>query len=189
MQRTKPTVKGGRLYLSETDSDSIGVGTPAWYDWLEHNDSFTFVDRIGTFTARKSMLKTSDSYWKAYRKRQGKVYRIHLGHSHTLTLERLQATVRAFAGEQVPDEPDDEFSTQPVATRLSSPRIAINAGKYMSLMQTKLYPPRSRSDLISRARLIERLNEGLSGNITLVCAPVGFGKSTLLTEWLRTIER
>ena len=43
--------------------------------------------------------------------------------------------------------------------------------------------------MISRAHLIERLNEGLSGNITLVCAPAGFGKTTLLTEWLHTIDR
>ena len=59
----------------------------------------------------------------------------------------------------------------------------------MSLMQTKLYPPRSRSDMISRARLIERLNDGLHGNVTLVCAPAGFGKTTLLTQWLQTIDR
>ena len=160
-----------------------------WYAWLEHHDSFTFVDRAGTFTARKSMLKTRDTYWKAYRKRQGKLYRIHLGHSHTLTLERLQATARAFSGEQVLVEPDNESSTQPVATNLSSPRVAINADNYMTLMQTKLYPPRSRSDMISRTHLIERLNEGLSGNVTLVCAPAGFGKTTLLTDWLHTINR
>ena len=189
MQRTMPTVKGGGLYQSETDSDPIGVGTPAWYDWLERHATFTFVDRAGTFTARKSMLKTRDSYWKAYRKRQGKLYHIHLGHSHTLTLERLQATARAFSGELVPIEQGGESSTQLVATRLSSPRIAINADNYMSLMQTKLYPPRSRSHLISRTHLIERLNEGLSGNITLVCAPAGFGKTTLLTQWLQTINR
>ncbi len=190
MQRTMPTVKGGRLYRSEADSDPIGVGIPAWYDWLEHHATFTFVDRVGTFTARKGMLKTRDSYWKAYRKRQGKLYRVHLGYSHTLTLERLQAAAKAFAGGQDPGgESADVTSAQPVATRLSSPRIAINAGNYVSLMQTKLYPPRSRSDLISRTHLIERLNDGLSGNITLVCAPAGFGKTTLLTEWLHAIDR
>ena len=189
MQRTKPTVKNGMLYQSESDSDLMVVGTPEWYAWLEHHDSFAFVDRAGTFTARKSMLKTRDSDWKAYRKRQGKLYRIHLGHSHTLTLERLQATARAFSGEQVLVEPDDESSTQPVATNLSSQRVAINVDMYMTLMQTKLYPPRSRRDMIPRTHLIMRLSEGLSGNVTLVCAPAGFGKTTLLTDWLHTINR
>src|SRR6266852_7206889 len=110
MRPTIPSVKSERLYRSETDRDPIVVGTPAWYDWLERYLAFTFVDRVGTFTARKSILRTRGSYWKAYRKRQGKLYRIHLGHSHTLTLERLQATARAFTGELVPDEPGVESS-------------------------------------------------------------------------------
>jgi LuxR family transcriptional regulator, maltose regulon positive regulatory protein len=101
MRRTLPSVNGELLYQSETERDSIGVGTPAWYDWLEQYTAFTFVDAVGTFTARKSMLRTRGSYWKAYCKRQGKLYRIHLGHSHALTLERLQAAARAFAGEPV----------------------------------------------------------------------------------------
>ena len=44
MQRTNPIVKDERFYLSETDSDPIVVGTPAWYDWLEQQTAFTFVD-------------------------------------------------------------------------------------------------------------------------------------------------
>ena len=189
MQRTKPAVKGGWLYQSESDNDSLGVGTPQWYDWLEHHTTFTFVDRVGTFTARKSIVKTGESYWKAYRKRQSKLYCIHLGHSHTLTLERLQATARAFTEELAPNKLTDVSSTQPVATSLSSPRIAINADNYMSLIHTKLFPPRHRSDLIPRARLLERLNGGLIGNVTLVSAPAGFGKTTLLAQWLQTIDR
>ncbi len=189
MQRIIPTVKGERLYQSETESDPIVVGTHAWYDWLEHHTTFTFVDRVGTFTARKSIIKTGDSYWKAFRKRQGKLHRIHLGHSHSLTLERLQATSRAFIEELVPNKLTNVSSTHPVATRFSSPRVAINADIYKSLIHTKLFPPRSRRDIISRTHLIERLNEGLSGNITLLCAPAGFGKTTLLTEWLHTIDR
>jgi LuxR family maltose regulon positive regulatory protein len=59
----------------------------------------------------------------------------------------------------------------------------------MSLIQTKLYRPRTRSDLITRARLLERLNDGLSGKVTLVCAPAGFGKTTLLAEWVQTLNR
>jgi LuxR family transcriptional regulator, maltose regulon positive regulatory protein len=59
----------------------------------------------------------------------------------------------------------------------------------MSLIQTKLYQPRTRSDLIPRAHLLGRLNAGLSGNVTLLCAPAGFGKTTLLAQWLQTSDR
>ena len=112
MQRTNPMVKDGRLYQSENKSDPIDVGTPAWYDWLEQHTAFTFVGHAGTFTVRKRGLRTSGSSWKAYCRRQGKLYRIHLGHSHALTLERLQAAARAFAGEHVSDESADVSSTQ-----------------------------------------------------------------------------
>src|SRR6266516_6090684 len=59
----------------------------------------------------------------------------------------------------------------------------------MSLIQTKLYRPRTRSDLVPRARLLERLNAGLGSTVTLVCAPAGFGKTTLLAEWLDRLDR
>ena len=40
-----------------------------------------------------------------------------------------------------------------------------------------------RPELISRPRLIERLNAGLHRKLTLISAPAGFGKTTLLSEW------
>jgi LuxR family maltose regulon positive regulatory protein len=52
------------------------------------------------------------------------------------------------------------------------------------LLETKLYAPRWRPGLVSRPRLIERLGQGANRKLTLVSAPAGFGKSTLLAEWL-----
>ena len=52
------------------------------------------------------------------------------------------------------------------------------------LLQTKLYIPRSRTSVVPRPRLIGRLTHGAEGKLTLVSAPAGFGKTTLLTEWL-----
>ncbi len=52
------------------------------------------------------------------------------------------------------------------------------------LLTTKLYIPSRRADLVSRQRLIARLNEGLRRQLTLICTPAGFGKTTLLSEWL-----
>ncbi|MEJ2558404.1 MAG: AAA family ATPase, partial [Anaerolineae bacterium] len=53
-----------------------------------------------------------------------------------------------------------------------------------SLLQTKLYIPPIRRELVSRPRLVERLNAGLNGSLTLVSAPAGFGKTTLVSEWV-----
>jgi len=52
------------------------------------------------------------------------------------------------------------------------------------LLTTKFYIPPARPGLVSRPRLIKRLNEGLHRKLTLISAPAGFGKTTLVTEWL-----
>ena len=52
------------------------------------------------------------------------------------------------------------------------------------LLETKLYAPRLRSGLVARPRLIERMSRGAEARLTLISAPAGFGKTTLLAEWL-----
>ena len=58
------------------------------------------------------------------------------------------------------------------------------------LLTTKLYIPPTRPELVPRPRLIEQLNEGFySGRkLTLISAPAGFGKTTLVTEWLDNLR-
>jgi LuxR family maltose regulon positive regulatory protein len=51
------------------------------------------------------------------------------------------------------------------------------------LLTTKLYIPRVRPELVHRPHLIERLNVGLHRKLTLISAPAGFGKTTLVSEW------
>jgi LuxR family maltose regulon positive regulatory protein len=52
------------------------------------------------------------------------------------------------------------------------------------LLTTKLTIPPTRPELVPRPRLIERLNAGIRGKLTLISAPAGFGKTTLLSEWV-----
>lgn len=52
-----------------------------------------------------------------------------------------------------------------------------------TLLATKLNIPRWRKKLVSRQRLVEKINEGMGGKLTLISAPAGFGKTTLLSEW------
>jgi LuxR family maltose regulon positive regulatory protein len=52
------------------------------------------------------------------------------------------------------------------------------------LLETKLYIPKWRPGLVSRPRLIERMHQGIERKLTLISAPAGFGKTTLLAEWL-----
>src|SRR5687768_9958959 len=57
------------------------------------------------------------------------------------------------------------------------------------ILATKLYKPPPRPKVVHRPRLIERLNEGLHRKLTLIAAPAGFGKTTLVSEWIAGCAR
>ena len=56
------------------------------------------------------------------------------------------------------------------------------------LLKTKLYLPRPRSSLVARPRLMSMLSAGMTRKLTLISAPPGFGKTTLVAAWLATKE-
>jgi len=56
------------------------------------------------------------------------------------------------------------------------------------LLQTKLYIPPTRPNIVPRTRLLNKLNAGLHGKLTLASAPAGFGKTTLITDWLSQLD-
>ncbi len=58
-----------------------------------------------------------------------------------------------------------------------------------TILATKLYTPPRRPEAIPRPHLVERLNEGLSRRLVLISAPAGFGKTTLLSEWIAQSPR
>ena len=94
------------------------------------------------------------------------------------SLRDLQARILAqdpsLSPEPVPPEP---LPSEPLPPAPGSPGPAV-------LLETKFYVPRSRRDLVPRPRLAERLDRGSALKLVLVSAPAGFGKTTLLTEWL-----
>ena len=53
-----------------------------------------------------------------------------------------------------------------------------------SILVTKLFVPPTRPELVPRPHLIERLDRGVHRKLTLISAPAGFGKTTLVTDWL-----
>ncbi len=56
-------------------------------------------------------------------------------------------------------------------------------------LATKLYIPTPRDRAVLRPHLIEQLTEGLHGKLTLISASAGFGKTTLVSEWVAGCER
>ena len=178
-----PIVQGETLVYRQNEQElELTVGTPAWFAWLETASTFSFASEEGLFTARheRSGQHRGGRYWKAYRKQHGKLSSRYLGKSEKLSLERLRAVALALA--DAPVGTTQSGNADPPVT--SDPP----AGDLLShLLATKLHPPRQRNRLVSRSHLVEHLQQGMECALTLVSAPAGFGKTTLLTQWL--VER
>jgi predicted ATPase/DNA-binding CsgD family transcriptional regulator len=120
MTSTPPRIQGNTLtYHQSGQPAQLQVDTPDWYAWLSTASTFTFHSEQGTFTARKERAgsRRGGAYWKAYRRRQGKLYRAYLGKSEELTLEQLQSVAVVLAskgeGDDSLDVPDPAGGTRP----------------------------------------------------------------------------
>ncbi len=104
--QVRPVVQGDILtYRKDGRDERLRVSTSAWYVWLDTATTFAFRSEAGTFTARKEQAghKRGGWYWRAYRKRGGKLHSIYIGPSEELTLERLNMVAATLARE-VEDE-------------------------------------------------------------------------------------
>jgi len=175
MTRTTPTIRETTLHFYEDEQEtSIIVGSARWFEWLQEETStiFSFRSPDGSYTARKENAGNHRGgwYWKAYLKHQGVLYRAYLGKSEDLTFERLNEVALVLAKRhfgQLPRQPRHTILPKPVAT---------------PLLQSKLRPPRLPVRLVERVSLLELLDEGQRQKLTLVQAPAGSGKSTLVAR-------
>lgn len=71
-------------------------------------------------------------------------------------------------------------SSQPPATSERSSVISIPS---LHLLSTKISVPLLRLNVVIRSRLTERLNAAMKGQLALIVAPAGWGKTTLLSAW------
>ena len=62
--------------------------------------------------------------------------------------------------------------------------IQLDENQYLTLLRTKLHVPPLGSAWISRSRLAKRMDEGFARKLTLISAPAGFGKTTLVVDWI-----
>jgi LuxR family transcriptional regulator, maltose regulon positive regulatory protein len=202
MARRIPLVTAEGLRVLEPPGEpTITVDSPGWAAWLRDpaTRSFSFRGSSGTFTARKERRSGGAEYWSAYRKRGGKLRKVYLGKAEKLTLARLEdaATMLAGRGEGEVTTADDAAPTRAddagreVLTRSDEhARESSHPGLQGDpLLLTKLSVPSARPSLVTRPRLSQRLEEELGGKLTLISAPAGFGKTTLLSMWLAVSSR
>ena len=190
MARMTPIVRGDRLiYRQDEHEQALAVGTPAWFVWLETATTFAFTSDNGTFTARKERAGNQRGgwYWKAYRTQHGRHASLYLGKTETLTLERLNVVAQTLAMAQTSSRDEGEIADverPTLPTKEAGPRTRA-ATPADPLLSTKLRVPRPPLQLVRRSRLVERIQQTMECQLTLIAAPAGFGKTTLLSSWLQ----
>jgi LuxR family maltose regulon positive regulatory protein len=131
----------------------------AWLTWLREVSSFAFHSPTGSLNVYREERSRGGLYWYAYHTSRGRTRKRYLGRTESVSLARLEETARALSHEPTTDQG-------------------------MTLLSTRLAPPRLPSSLVERPRLLAALDEALSTPLTLLSAAAGWGKTTLLSAWV-----
>lgn len=167
----KSVVRDNFLLVGTT---SIPVGSGLWYEWLSQAKTFSFKSQNGCFVAQRE-TRRDKTYWYAYRRRAGKLFKVYLGKTDELTLERLQRTSLSLTGQTL--------IKRSIPQSTGNESFAIESRIDISFLPiTKINVPVLPRQLVSRPRLTHQIHTPL----TLIYAPSGFGKSTLLNDWKQT---
>ncbi|GAB4193267.1 MAG: LuxR C-terminal-related transcriptional regulator [Roseiflexaceae bacterium] len=192
MGRVTATVRDGQLVWQEQGTvRRLAVGSLGWFDWLAEAHCFGFVGAGGSFTAHRERYQRGGWYWRAYRRVHGRLRRCYLGKPAALTLARLEAAASAL---NQPDgqnaaSPEQPRAAQPVQTGPQRSQGAHRAaGSLGQLSPVKFGPPRPQATLLQRPALLGLLDAATQLPLTLLAAPAGYGKTTLLAEWYRRAE-
>jgi LuxR family maltose regulon positive regulatory protein len=175
--------------------------SPAWFAWLAERSSFAFHGQAGSYTARLEAVQRGERYWYAYLRTGQQVRKKYLGKTADLTMARLEQVALLlhpeWAGTVLPGtalpkrkahhahaRTPQVITSAPVVQAHTDAAPALPAEPLQPHLATKFYVPRPPTRLVQRSRLIERLRQGLSQTLILLSAPAGFGKTTLVAEFL-----
>src|SRR5215213_2289980 len=169
------------------DAGAIVVGSPAWFAWLGGATRFRLVTPQGLITVYKERSGGGRGgwYWRAYRKQRGRLHRFYLGPDTALTPQALAAASAAL-GTLPAVVPEDRAAPQ-TAVPNSEPDGS-EADRLPLILRTKITPPALRPGLVARPALVAQLRTAAAHPLTLLIAPAGFGKTTLLAEWLAKLR-
>jgi LuxR family transcriptional regulator, maltose regulon positive regulatory protein len=121
-------------------------------------------------------------YWYAYRSREGHLHKIYLGKSKELTLVRLHTAVALLSAEST-TSPQPHGALPPLQPSAATPLSSTTSLPSLHLLKTKIIVPPARPNMVLRPRLTQRINTAMRSPFTLIVAPAGWGKTTLLTAW------
>jgi len=155
--------------------------------WLAACSTFSFQGQSGRLTLRKeARQRGEDHYWYAYHRQGSRLVKRYAGRTVDLTLERLETIALALSttsrSRVLPAQ-----RTESVPTRSASV-AQIREDHQEPLLVPKLSLPQPHPSLIARARLLARLDAALEHRLTVLAAPAGFGKTTLVSQWVAHLQ-
>jgi LuxR family maltose regulon positive regulatory protein len=145
----------------------------SWVHFLETHTSFAFQGREGRLSIIKETRLRGAGYWYAYRTSGRRTVKRYLGSTSNVTIARLEEAAGVLSRMGIGTQTTGE--RRETGARSSHPT---------SLLLPKLLPPRLPSSLVERPRLLERLDAALECKLTLLVAPAGYGKTTVVNQWI-----
>ncbi|MDQ2716573.1 MAG: LuxR C-terminal-related transcriptional regulator [Chloroflexota bacterium] len=199
MARKLPIVRGTTLiYQQQGNPQALELGTAAWERWLLDATSFVVEHERGSFTVSRERAGNQRGgwYWRAYRMYGGARQRVYVGKTEDLTPARLHEVAALLTGDTraLMSQADHAFAEESRAygrgrdVPVEPARQSLRRSQRV-LIATKLCIPPVRAQVLLRSRLHERLRQVTQHPLTLISAPAGFGKTTLLSEWAASIRR
>ena len=182
-----PLVYDNHLFLPDEEKNQllpVVVGSESWYAWLAHeqNQSFSFKNHLGTFTARRER-KRHGWYWYIYHKRNGKLRKAYLGKTEKITLERLNVVSTTLVSQSTINDWSETYTSLEIddasrATADSADRRegVLVAPIYTSAEPAELRPLAAQYQPIQLTPLIGREHE-----VEQACALLRRSEVRLLT--------
>lgn len=184
----RPQVRNGFLVDRDRNGQNnlIQVGSAAWNNWLNEHAGFVYESSAGHFTARREVRRGKD-YWYGYRRREGKLSKTYLGKTGELTREKLEQASAHLAGEMpLSSLAGGNIQTNPASKKPTQWTETLTGGsagdEYPFRVLTNIKAPPLPPGLIPRTHLTQKINTP----VAFICAPSGYGKSTLMNEWAQS---
>ncbi|HVU65872.1 MAG TPA: tetratricopeptide repeat protein, partial [Ktedonobacteraceae bacterium] len=147
-----------QLYaLFEDGRQVLWAHDAAWLEWLTAHTAFAFQDRDCRFNLLKERRRQDgEGYWYAYQRQGRQTVKRYVGKSAEVVPARLEEIARTF-------------QAAPPALPLLIPKMQL---------------PHPSAELVRRERLLIALDAGRQRTLTLLAAPAGSGKTSLVAQWI-----
>ncbi|MBA2678286.1 MAG: hypothetical protein H0U76_07835 [Ktedonobacteraceae bacterium] len=142
-----------------------------WLKWVSEHSSFAFHgrgERMNLLKEKRS--RGGEGYWYAYQRRGGRMVKRYAGRSEQLSLAYLEEVAALLSKEADEEKERPSFHSGPVS--------------FEQLLMPKLQLPRPQKSLLRREPLLDLLNRSLEYKLTIIAGPAGYGKTTLIGQWL-----